>query len=129
MNAPCCASTAPMKPPISWLQQARFVLKPLTSCSTPKTRTDLALRPAVVRGTCAHAWANGAADDSAPLAELATLVVAVAEAARSITAAAAPARSQRRLCTDPLRLIAPGASCRGRRLLAPTPGEGVPFRL
>src|SRR5438874_2619239 len=53
-NAPCCASTAPMKPPISWLQQARFVLNPLMSCSTPKTRTDLALRPAVVRGTFAH---------------------------------------------------------------------------
>src|SRR3954462_9670652 len=108
-NAPCWASTAPMKPPISWLQQARLGLNPLMSCSTPKTRTDLALRPAVVRGSFAHAWANGAAEDSAPLAEPATLVVAVADAATNKMAAAAPARSQRRLCIDSLRLSAPGA--------------------
>ena len=69
------------------------------SCSAPNTTTFAALRPAVVLGTCAHAWANGAAAGvpSAMRAEPATVVFAVADAANSKTAAAAPAQIQKRL--------------------------------
>jgi hypothetical protein len=48
-----------------------------------------------VRGTDAHEWANGAAAGEAFVP--ATLVVAVAALATSMTARSAPARSQRRL--------------------------------
>src|SRR6476646_9598637 len=68
----------------------------------PNTSTLLALRAAGERGTFAHAWANGAAASFAELALPATLVVAVAVAATRSTAAAAPTRSQRRLCFDAL---------------------------
>ena len=63
----------------------------------------LALRAAVVRGTSAHYCANGADADSAPFAEPATLVVAVADADTITTIApTAHATSQRRLCIDSL---------------------------
>ncbi len=92
----------PMLPAHSSLQQLRTVLKPSMSCSAPNTTTFAALRPAVVLGTCAHAWANGAAAGvpSATAAVPATLVFAVADAARRSTAAAAPTRSQRRVCMN-----------------------------
>ena len=62
-----------------------------------------AFRAAADVGTWAHDWANGAAAGVAPEAVRALpacLVVAVADAAIRSTAAAAPARSQRRLCID-----------------------------
>src|ERR1700760_787201 len=100
------------------------------SCSAPNTTTFAALRPAVVLGTCAHAWANGAAAGvpSATAAEPATLVFAVADAAKRSTAAAAPTRSQRRLCIDfPPFGSAPGAgSPVGGACSAPTPRQGRP---
>src|SRR5438093_13136150 len=114
--------------PASWLQQFRTVLKPLTSCSSPTTTTLEALRPAVVLGTWAHDWANGAAAGVASAARAlpAPLLVAVADVATIPTAIAAPTRSQRRLCIDSLRLVVRreldpyGGACSG-----PTP-EGVP---
>src|SRR3954449_1708137 len=110
-------------PAQNWLQHVRFVLNPTMSCSCPKTRTSFALRPAVVLGTLAHASAKGAAAGvaSEATADPATLVVAVADAATRSTASAAPARSQRRLCIDSLRLIALGALPKRQRLLAPPP--------
>src|SRR5205807_5803732 len=123
MNAPCSASTPPIQPAQSSAQQLRLVLNPSMSCSAPNTTTFAALRPAVVLGTCAHAWANGAAAGvpSATAAEPATLVFAVADAASKSTAAAAPTRSQRRLCIDfPPILFGAGSWISGRRrLLAP----------
>src|SRR5438128_353685 len=103
MKAPCCASTSPAKPAHSWLQQLRTLLKPLNVCSAPTTTTFAAFRAAEDVGTSAHDWANGAAAGVAPEAVRALpacLVVAVADAAIRSTAAAAPARSQRRLCID-----------------------------
>src|SRR6476469_8301188 len=94
----------------------------------PNTSTLLALRAAGERGTFAHAWANGAAASFAELALPATLVVAVAVAATRSTAAAAPTRSQRRLCIESLRLVCAGSRYEiRRRLLAPTPSRA--FRL
>src|SRR5258707_8981831 len=129
MNAPCCASTSPAKPAHSWLQQFRTLLKPLNVCSAPTTTTFAAFRAADVCGTCAHDSANGAAASVAPEALAACLVVAVADAATRSTAAAAPARSQRRLCIDvSLRLIGAGSRFRPTAAPAtPTPG-GVPSR-
>src|SRR2546422_6599592 len=85
---------------------AWVVLKPAVSCSMPNTSTLFALRAAGVRGTFAQDWANGAA---ASLAELATLVDALAEAPATSRTAAAPARSQRRLCIDSLRFVCAGS--------------------
>src|SRR5437667_5987102 len=96
-NAPRPVSAPPMRTPWSALQQARRVLKPLRSCTIPKTRTDFALRAAGVLGTCAHARANGAAADCAPAERVVVLVDAVSVAPTRDTATAAPARSQRRL--------------------------------
>src|SRR5436190_18702334 len=70
------------------------------SCSSPTTTTFFAFRPAVVLGTCAHDWANGAACEYAPVARAATWPVAVAEVAITPTVIAAPTRSHRRLCID-----------------------------
>src|SRR5689334_9331332 len=88
----------------------------------PNTRTLFALRAAGVRGTFAQAWANGAA---ASLAEPATLVDAVADAPATSRTAAAPARSQRRLCIDSLRFVCAGSRWDGGAcsLLRPS-GEG-----
>src|SRR5579864_4904675 len=101
------------------------------SCSAPNTTTFAAWRPAVVLGTCAHAWANGAAAGvpSATAAVPATLVFAVADAARRSTAAAAPTRSQRRLCIDfPSVWFGAGSWFSGRRRLlrSHTPSQGRP---
>src|SRR6185437_4964546 len=94
------------------------------------TRMFLALRPAVVRGTCAHACENGAAADSAPFAEPATLVVAVADVATIRIAAAAPTRSQRRLCIDSLRIECAGSSLPwAAPARSNAPAGGAPFRL
>ena len=70
---------------------------------------SFALRPAGVLGTLAHDWAKGAAANEAPCALPASLVVAVADVATARMVSAAAAMSQRRLCIDSLRLIAPGA--------------------
>src|SRR6478735_1438874 len=96
MNAPRMTGTV-CTPAQNWLQHVRFVLKPTMSCSWPKTRMSFALRACTVRGTCAQDWAKGAAEAEALEAWLETLVVAVAVAATSNMASAAPARSQRRL--------------------------------
>src|SRR5579859_1160026 len=92
------------------------------SCSMPKTTTFAALRPAVVVGTFAQDWANGAAAGVPPDAGELPELVAVADAAKRSTAAAAPARSQRRLCIDfpPFVRRREPVHLR-RRLLAPTP--------
>src|SRR5581483_1043419 len=114
----------------SSLQQAREVLKPSMSCSAPNTTTFAASRPAVVLGTFAHAWLNGAAADSAPFAEVVRCVVAVAVAATKSTAAAAPAMSITLLCIDSLRIELRRVLCTSA---APARSyaraEGVPFRL
>src|SRR5579862_46268 len=98
---------------------ASLVLKPVTSCSMPKTSVVLAFRPAGVRGTCAHACEKGAAASVAPLL---VWVVAEADATTTKSAAAAPTTSQKRLCIDfpPFRRAGSRSSGR-RRLLAPTP--------
>src|SRR2546422_160816 len=122
-NAPRPVSIPPMRTPWIRLQQARTVLKPLRSCTIPKTRTDFALRAAGVLGTCAQAWAKGAAADPAPAERVVVRAVfAVALAATSITATAAPASSQRHLRRGSLRPLT-GASparsttpCRGARV-------------
>src|SRR6185437_17157855 len=72
----------------------------------PNTSTLFALRAAGVRGTFAHDWAKGAA---ASLAEPALLVDALAVAPATSRTAAAPARSQRRLCIDSLRFVCAGS--------------------
>ena len=59
-----------------------------------------AFRPAVVAGTFAQDWANGAAAGVPPALRALPELVAVADAAKRSTVAAAPARSQRRLCID-----------------------------
>src|SRR5436190_16581309 len=96
--------------PVSAAQYAFWsvwpVLKPVTSCSIPNTSTLFALRPAGVRGTFAHEWANGAA---ASFGAVATLVDALAVAPATSRATAAPARSQRRLCIDSLRFMCAGS--------------------
>src|SRR5271169_4224112 len=96
------------------------------SCSIPKTSTLFALRAAGVLGTFAQLWANGAAASAELLALPATLVVAVADAASSRTAAAAPARSQRRLCIESLRLICAGSLSFGGACSLPRPRKGAP---
>ena len=94
----------------------------------PKTSTLLAFRAAGVLGTFAHAWANGAAASVEARVLPATLVVAVADTARTITAAPTPTRSQRRLCIDSLRIcVRRELPSLRRRLLAPRP-RGVPSR-
>src|SRR6266404_511455 len=105
LNAPWIASKFPTRPPASWLQQLRLLLKPLMSCSSAQMVVSFALRAATVRGVLANAGANGIAAGvpRAALAVPATLVVAVADAAITSTAAAAPTRSQRRLCISSLR--------------------------
>jgi hypothetical protein len=87
-------------PAQNWLQHESAVLKPTMSCSWPKTTMSLAWRAAVVRGTVAQDWANGAAAGvaSAACAERATLVAAVAVVATIVTASTVPAMSHRRLC-------------------------------
>ena len=130
LNAPCNASEAPTRPPASWLQQLRFWLKPLMSCSSAQMVVSLALRPATVRGVWANAWANGIAAGvpRATLADPETLVVAVADAVSTSTAVAAPARSQSRLCIKSLRLKCAGSS---NRTAAPAISDapwGVPSR-
>src|SRR5438876_8131882 len=105
------------------------VLKPAGSCSLPKTRTSFALRPAAVLGTFAHAWANGAAASDEARVLPATLVVAVADIAKTITAAATPTRSQRRLCIESLRICLrrePGHTAAPAHSYAPQ--GGVPSR-
>ncbi len=80
------------------------------------TTTDFALRPAVVRGTCAHDSANGAAAKLEAFAVATVLLVAVAVPASSRSAAAAPPSSQRRLCIElsSVEFSAPEACSSGR---------------
>src|SRR6266566_4309591 len=115
--------------PSTWAQNefwvAWLVLKPAGSCSPPKTRMSFAVRPAVVLGTFAHDAANGAAASDVARVLPATLVVAVADIARTITAVAAPTRSHRRLCIESLRFVCAGSPVLRRRLLTPTPREGA----
>src|SRR5579864_366207 len=87
---------------VAWL-----TLKPDGSCSSPRTMTELAFRPAVVLGTFAHDWANGAALSSAVRCA-AVLAVAVADAASATVAAPTRASAQKRLCIDSLRLVCAG---------------------
>src|ERR1700693_5695319 len=100
-------------------------LKPAGSCSPPKTSTSFAFRPAVVLGTFAHAWENGAAASAAVRELPATLVVAVAEIARTITAIAAPTRSQRRLCIESLRFVCAGSRFYGGACSLLRPAKGA----
>src|ERR1700681_3783489 len=100
MYAPCIVGVMPgiWAHSADWL--ALSTLKPATSCSAPKTRMLFALRAAVVLGTFAHDSANGAAASVAPRELLTTFVVAVAEAARSVTPATTPTSIQTVLCID-----------------------------
>ena len=98
MYAPRITGTA-WTPAQNWLQHVRSVLKPTMSCSWPKTRMSFALRPAGVRGTCAHDWANGAAESAAE--RLAADGLPVAAAASASRLSAAPAAIMRRLAIDP----------------------------
>src|SRR5579864_5340158 len=84
------------------------VLKPDGSCSSPKTRTDLAALPAGVLGTFAQDSANGAAFRAAVRCA-AVLAVAVADAASATTALPTRASAQKRLCIDSLRLVCAGS--------------------
>src|SRR4051794_27689658 len=96
--------------PVSAAQYAFWdsspVLKPVTSCSMPKTRTLFAFRAAGVRGTFAQACANGAA---ASLGAVATCIVALAVAPTESSATATPATSHSRLCIYSLRLVCAGS--------------------
>jgi hypothetical protein len=64
----------------------------------PKIRTDFALRAAGVLGTSVHAWAHGYRFRA--MCATRELVEAVAVAATSNTAPAAPEVSHRRPCID-----------------------------
>src|SRR5215469_12088776 len=74
------------------------MLKPVTVCSSPNTIVFLAARAAGVRGTAAHALANGAACRFEAFELEPAAVIAAAEPASPNTAAAIATRNQTRLC-------------------------------
>ena len=91
MKAPRITGTL-ITPAQNCEQQTRFVLKPTTSCSWPKTTTRFAARVRGARGTSAHDRANGAA--AGPLE--ADLGAAEDVAVRSAAEIAIPATAQSR---------------------------------
>src|SRR4051794_35654234 len=97
LYAPRSSGVLPVTAAQYALQHVSAVLKPVMSCSIPKTRTLFALRARVVRGTDAQDSENGAAAGVAAPARVTVVVVAVAVAAIVRTAAATPAMSQTRL--------------------------------
>src|SRR5207237_5098257 len=86
-------------------------------------------------GTCAQAWANGAAFSVAPGAawleaeSRATLLIAPAAATSIKPAMAAPAKSQRRLCMDSLRSSGAGSLRRAAQFHSIASVEAFPVSL